>query len=276
MKREAELRRLLRSREELRDAVGAMKSLSAHHFREARRAVEPAGAYRRGVERMLAWAAAGLRGGEGGAGLLVIGAELGLCGSYNAQIVQAAQRRRAALGEGPTFCVGRRATRMLGRAGVEVDRAYAGAAGVQGITALLLELGADMLTTFAEQSLSRFEILSSRFEGVGHTAPTSVELLPIAPPEADEPRAPRYVGAEAFAEAAVREYLFIMLYDLILGALASENGARLAATQGAERWLDERSDVLRRQLTSIRRENSTQEVLEIVAGSRGLRARSLE
>lgn len=41
------------------------------------------------------------------------------------------------------------------------------------------------------------------------------------------------------ASAAIREYLYIVLYDLLLDALASEHGARFVAMQAAERWLDE-------------------------------------
>ena len=70
MKREVELQRRLRSLEALGEAVGAMKSLSAHHFREARRGIEPARRYREGVERILGWAGASLPGGDGEAGLL--------------------------------------------------------------------------------------------------------------------------------------------------------------------------------------------------------------
>ena len=50
MKRELELERRLRSLHTLGEAVGAMKSLSAHHFRETRSAVAPARIYREGVD----------------------------------------------------------------------------------------------------------------------------------------------------------------------------------------------------------------------------------
>jgi F0F1-type ATP synthase gamma subunit len=102
MKREVELSRRLRSLEALGQAFSALKGLSAHHFRQARNAVEPARAYREGVERLFRWSGAAIgAGGGGGAGLLVIGAELGLCGSYNAQLVDAGAARRAELREGP-------------------------------------------------------------------------------------------------------------------------------------------------------------------------------
>lgn len=268
MKRELELRRRLRSLEALGEAVRAMKSLSAHHFREARAALAPAHAYREGVERMLAFSGATLAAGSEGAGLLVIGAELGLCGSYNAQIAEAACRQREGLRSGPTFCVGHRVASLLARRGVQVIRTYAAPASIGGITALLLELAEDVLATYAGERLSSYDILSSRFAGIGSAQPTVLRLLPLeARPQEDASR-PRYVRLDSFASAAIREFLYIILYDLLLDALGSEHGARLLATQSAEKWLDERTARLRRHQAATRREASTQEMLEIAAGAR--------
>ena len=80
--------------------------------------------------------------------------------------------------------------------------------------------------------------------------------------------AARYAGRETFLAVAGRELLYITMYSVLLEALASEHGARLAATQSAEEWLDERAERLRRQLASTRREASTQEAIEIAGGAR--------
>jgi len=275
MKRELELRRRMHSLQALEEAVSAMKSLSAHHFREARKAVEPARAYREGIERILGWVGTTLAAGEGPAGLLVIGSELGLCGSYNARVVEAGARRREELGDGPTFCVGHRATTLLARRDVEVNRSYGAPASVGGITGLLLRLAEDVLTRYATERLSRFDIVSSRFGGVGLVQPTSVRLLPFEPTRPGVARSARYVHPDSFASAAIREFLYITLHDLLLDALASEHGARLVATQSAEQWLEKRTERLRRHLAATRREASTQEMIEIAAGARARRTPAL-
>jgi F-type H+-transporting ATPase subunit gamma len=251
-----------------------MKSLSAHHFREARRAVEPARTYREAVARILDWAGAGLAAGEGEAGLLVIGAELGLCGGYNARLAEAGRQVREELGPGPTFCVGRRAATLLARHEVDIERVHEGPTSVGGITRLLLELAEEILTTFATRRLSSFDIVSSRFGGVGSAAPEKVRLLPVEPRASETGPRVRYVRPDELASATIREFLYITLYDLLLDALASEHGARLIATQAAEKWLDERTDRLHRHLMATRREASTQEMIEISSGARA-RARRL-
>lgn len=268
MRREIELKRRLRSLQALGEAVGAMKSLSAHHFREARNAVQPSRVYREGVERILEWAGATLGAGQGPAGLLVIGAELGLCGGYNAQVVETSVHRRVELGPGPTFCVGRRAATFLTRRGVALTRSYVGPTSIGGITGLLLQLAEDVLTSYAREGLSSFDIVSSRFVGVGTAHPMCVRLLPLEAKPSVGSRRGRYATQRVFVSAVVREFLYITLYDLLLDALASEHGARLVATQSAEQWLDERTARLRRHVTAIRREAATQEMIEIAAGRR--------
>ncbi|MEZ4337279.1 MAG: F0F1 ATP synthase subunit gamma [Sandaracinaceae bacterium] len=213
-----------------------------------------------------------LGGGEGPALLVVVGGELGLSGSYDSRVVDFAVERRAGLGDGPTFAVGQRAGTLMSRRGISIEKAYRGPTSIGGIPARLLPLAEDVLTRWGERGLSRIEIVSSRFVGVGATTPTSTVLLPLEPRVADPALpTPRYVAADRFASVAVRELFYVTLYDLLLDALATEHGARLVATQSAERWLDERTARLRRRLAAARREASTQEVIEIAAGARARR-----
>ncbi|MFO0749621.1 MAG: FoF1 ATP synthase subunit gamma [Myxococcota bacterium] len=279
MSRERELERRLRSLGALSEAVATMKSLSAHHFIDARQALEPARRYREGVDRIVRHSDASLPPGRGAVGLLVVGAELGLCGGYNAHLAEAAADERRARGPGPTLCVGRRLALHLGRQGLPPTASYAMPAGARGIPELLLPLTEAMLERWLAEDLSAFVALSSRFEGVGAGRPEVTVLLPITPPDAAFAAAPedapaprvRYSSARHLAEAAVRERLYIAMHDLLIDALASEHGARLVATQAAERWLDERKERVLRRLAEARRETQTQEMLEIAGGARARR-----
>lgn len=271
MKREHDLGERLHSLEALGAAVGAMKSLSAHHFRAARAGLEAARAYRDGISRAAGIVGAALPAGDGPSGLLVIGSELGLCGGYNTHVVAAAARRRAELGAGPTLCVGRRAAAYLARLAIDVDRTYPAPASVQGITEVLLRLAQDTLGHYVARRMACFEVVSSRFEGVGVDRPTTTRLLPVGA-EALEAVPARYASRDRFVAVAIRELLYITMYSLLLEALASEHGARLAATESAEGWLDDRTAQLRRRLVASRREVSTQETIEIAAGARARRA----
>ena len=274
MRRAPELERHLNSLGVMREAVTAMKSLSAHHVRKARIAAELARTYREGVARFAAVGGRALAtAGDGGAGLLVFGSELGLCGVYNSQVATSAAQRRAELGLGPTLCVGQRAASLLAQRGVEIRQRYAAPGAVEAISDVLLRVAEDVLELYAQHRLSRFEIVASRFDGVGLTHPVSSQLLPIVAPAELSVPARRYVNAEYYARAVNREFLYSTLYGVLLDAFASEHGARLIASQAAERWLDERIERLKRQVASTRRESSTQEVLEIASGARQMSGR---
>jgi F-type H+-transporting ATPase subunit gamma len=274
MKREHSLRRRLRSQETLSEAVGAMKSLSAHHLRSARAALLAARAYRQGIEDALAVIGLHQRESPGDASaILVIAADLGLCGGYNSQIAAAALDYHRRLNARRVYCVGHRPLSLFKRADVKIDREYGAPTSVLGLTELLLHIGEDLLVDYLDGRFGTLNVISAQFEGVGEFTPTCTRLLPINAPDTVSSMKPSsYVTSDHLAAVAVREYLYIRLFQTSLDSLASEHGARLVATESAGEWLSEKTAAARRQLGAIRREASTQEVLGIAATAKRRRA----
>jgi F-type H+-transporting ATPase subunit gamma len=270
MKREHSLRRRLRSLETLSEAVGAMKSLSAHHLRSARAALPAARAYRQGIDDALAVIGLHQRESPGDApAILLVAADLGLCGGYNSQLAAAALDYHGRLNARRVYCVGHRPLSLFKRADVKVDREYSAPTSVLGLTELLLRIGEDLLVDYLDGTFGTLNVISAQFDGVGEFTPTCTRLLPIDPPASVSSMKPSaYVSSGHLAAVAVREYLYIRLFQTSLESLASEHGARLVATESAGEWLSEKTAVARRQLASIRREAATQEVLDIAATAR--------
>ena len=274
MKREHSLRRQLKSLETLSEAVAAMKSLSAHHFRLARAALPAARAYRQGIDDALG--AIGLRQhpspGDVRA-ILLIAADLGLCGAYNSRLAAAALDHHERLHARRVYCVGHRPLSLLKRATVKVDRNYSAPTSVSGLSELLLRLAEDLLADYLNRAFGTLNVISAQFEGVGEFTPICTRLLPIDPPTFVSSMKPSaYVSSDRLTAVAVREYLYIRLFQTSLDSLASEHGTRLVATESAGQWLVEKTTVAQRQLASIRREAATQEVLDIAATARRRRA----
>jgi F-type H+-transporting ATPase subunit gamma len=270
MKREQALQRQLASLELLGEAVNAMKSLSAHHLRAARSGLAAARDYRAGIDELIASAAiAQMAPQVGRPGILLVAADLGLCDGYNARLTEKALTERRRLDAGPMYCVGRRPLAAFRRARVPLARRYPAVTSVAGVTGLLLTLADDVLGDYLKRAFSALHVVSARFDGVGAFTPTTTQVLPVsAPPAAAAVVRTPYGSREHLARTAVREYLYSTLYELLLDALASEHGTRLVATQSAGDWLDDRVRLLQRQLSGVRREASTQEVLEVAAGAR--------
>lgn len=269
MSREAALRRHLRGLEVLDEAVRAMKSLSAHHFRRARAALTTARAYRASLEEaasevLLPESSAV----DGPPTLLVVGANLGLCAHYHAEVVEAAARYRRE-GE-PSFvdCIGTRTAALLARAGLRANRVYDAPGSVEGATHVLLEIVDDLLVPRASGHANTVDVVSARFGGVGAFEVERARLLPLRSLGGAGPRPSPYVTPEHLAEVTARERTFIALYELLLDAMASEHGARLVATNAAGDWLGRELETTRRHLRTLQRDAATREILELSATSR--------
>ncbi len=271
MSRERVLQRRLRTLGTLDEAVGALRSLSAQHFRAARAPLAAARAYRDEVQRFLrvleAAHVAPLP--EGPACIVLLAADLGLVGDYSVRLVREALALRADCGPGPLVCLGRRAVSPLAKAGVQPTSVQPAPTRVAGLAGLLLPLVDTLLSLRRDGELGSLWLVAARFEGAGEYTPVRIPVLPVVapaqlPPLANSP----YCDAEQLRSVVVREYLYASLYETLLEALASEHGKRLVTAESAHSWLDERMSATRRLAAAIRRETSTQEVLEIVVASR--------
>ncbi|HTQ46796.1 MAG TPA: F0F1 ATP synthase subunit gamma [Polyangiaceae bacterium] len=272
MSREASVRAHVRSLAMLSQAVTAMKSLSAHHFRVARDSLASARTYRSELEAAVSNLPAGdLGSGAVPARLLVIGADLGLCAQYHGRIVEAAREAARSLGGQAADCIGRRTAALLARAGIAVRTRYAAPTSVEKVTSVLLDVVTDLFAEYRSGSVGSVHVVSARFGGIGEFEPVQTRLLPLEPLPDGGPPPSRYVSEWHLLEVAARERLFVHLEELLLDAMASEHGMRLVATNAAGDWLDAELERGRRRLRAIRQEASTQEILELVAAARASR-----
>ena len=270
MKRQQYFQHRLQMLSALRDAVGAMRSLSAHHFRRARQALAPARKYRDEMNTLIAEIGIHqpLHAGVP-AGILVIASDLGLCGDYNSRIsrlaIDEARRHRVVT----VFSVGRRVRGALTKQSLAPHRCYDAPASLEGLSRLLLGLTQDIMEAYLAARIGSLQVISAGFDGVGHFTPLSVRVLPVEPLTAADPlRRSPYVDSNHLTMVAVREYLYISLYEILLDALAAEHGMRLMAAESALEWLDGTTTTTARRLSAARSEASTQELLDIVSGSR--------
>ncbi|KAA5546237.1 F0F1 ATP synthase subunit gamma [Roseiconus nitratireducens] len=270
MKREQAFRHRLQTLEALHEAVGAMRSLSAHHFRLARKALPAAREYRKATESIVA--EVGIRPPlhvDGATGLLVVASDLGLCGDYNTRISELAVSEANQFHAATIYSVGRRARAVLQRHGFVPERVYDSPASLSGLPQLLLELAQNILDDYSERRIHTLRVVSAAFEGVGHFQPLSIQVLPIDPVTSMPPLPPSpYVDADHLVASAIREFLYITLYEVLLDAVAAEHGMRLMAAESAMEWLENTSSTTARRLAGVRSEASTQELLDIVAGGR--------
>jgi len=274
MSRERVLERRLHTLHTLEEAVNALRSMSAQHFRRARALLPPVRAYHEEVQAILdvlepAPNTAPTRNHDG-AGIVLIAADLGLCGDYATSLVRETVAARTQLGEGPLFCLGRRALAPLERAGLQPDLLHPAPASIGAIPHLLLPLVDEIVNMAKLGRIDSLTFVAARFEGAGSYHPFQVRVLPVGPsPNQPRLKASPYCGFGHLRDVVIREYLYAALFETLLGALASEHGKRLVIAESARTWLAERIERTQRLVAEIRREQSTQEVLEVANAARG-------
>ena len=270
MKRQQFLQHRLQTLATLQDAVGAMRSLAAHHFRRARKALPSARQYRSEMDTIIA--EIGIRQPlHVGVppGLLVIASDLGLCGDYNSRLSRLAISEAGVHSAQSIYSVGRRVRGALSKHGLKLVRTYDAPASLEGISHLLLGLAQDVLDDYFALKIGSLHIVSANFEGVGHFQPLSIRVLPIKSVSAAQPlRRSPYVESNQLTTVAAREFLYITLYEILLDALAAEHGMRLMAAESALQWLESTATSTSRHLATARSEAATEELLDIVAGTR--------
>jgi F-type H+-transporting ATPase subunit gamma len=274
--RERVLQRKLRALRTLDEAVSALRSLSAQHFRIARALLPASRSYRDEITALLGVlrdpALAAEPEPAAPAGVVLVTADLGLIGDYTARLVREALALRGEVGEGPLLCLGQRAAAPLARAAVRADRIVPAPTSVASLTGLLLPLVDEILSLREAGRLGALWLVAARFEGAGHFRPVRVPLLPVAPP-ADVPplAASSYCAPGPLRFIVMREYLVAAFHETLIEALASEHGKRLVTAEAARSWLAERIQETDRIAASLRRESATQEVLEIAGAARATR-----
>ena len=113
-------------------------------------------------------------------------------------------------------------------------------------------------------------------------APTVRPLLPLDPDLVRDLAARTWASRrlpiltmdpEALFASVIRNHLFASVFRAAAEAMATENAARLALMQQAERAIDERVSELLFATRSARQSDVTNELLDVIAGFEALKAR---
>ncbi|MDY7078268.1 MAG: FoF1 ATP synthase subunit gamma [Chloroflexota bacterium] len=218
-----------------------------------------------------------MRGKEGGTRVvtLVVGSERGLCGRFNAAIVEQTERY---LAEQETAGVrvelvvmGKRAARILQkREEGLVSSAALPAAGLPP-SRLAFDLTRRWLARYEEHELDAVDLIYNAYQGTGRYEPAVVRLIPSTLPtsEAAAPPWPPIIETDpaSLYTRVVEQWSAVRLYELLLDSAAAEHSARFqlmeAATQNAERLIDE----LTLALQTARQQAITQEMQELAVGA---------
>ena len=227
--------------------------------------------------------------------LLLITSNRGLCGAFNANLIREARHRIEALeGAGATL-----ALHIVGKKGITffkfAKRAIASQRtdiGDKPTAAHAAELVGPLMAQFAAGAVDAVEVVFAQFRSAVSTPPTTLRILPIAPPrsdgrtvgqsdgvgrgQSDRPtvRPSVYIlkpSAEAILEQLLPLYVKNQVYRALVETAAAFLGAQRTAMKNATDNAGEIIELLQRTYNRARQAQITQEIAEIVGGAEALR-----
>ncbi|HHK60147.1 MAG TPA: ATP synthase F1 subunit gamma [Desulfobacterales bacterium] len=212
--------------------------------------------------------------------IIVITADRGLCGSFNANIIARAESEAKALeaeGKKVRFVgVGKKGARYFKRTG-KLRQAYEDIMGTfQMFNAR--EIAQDSARAFLDGEIDECRLVYGQFVSVVTQKPTVERLLPIAGVEEGDGEetgpAGDFIyepGPEEIMDVLLPLYLNVMVYHAMLEVSASEHAARMTAMDNATNACKDMIHDLTLLYNKARQAGITAELMDIVGGAEALK-----
>ncbi|HYI10335.1 MAG TPA: ATP synthase F1 subunit gamma [Thermoanaerobaculia bacterium] len=277
-----DLRRRIRSTKNTQQITKAMKMVSAAKLRRAQERMMAARPYSAALREVLASLSTRVdlarhpllaeRETESKVLLLVVTADRGLCGAFNANIIRNAQNAIVERGwpHVELLPIGRKAIDFFKRRTTPIRRQ-----GAHVYQALNLEtargIAQGIIDDFIGGEFDAVYVLYNEFKSIMAQKVTLERLLPLPRIEPD-PNAPAidYLyapGPEQILSDLLPKHIEFQLYRVLLESAAAEQGARMTAMESATKNASDMIAHLTLTYNRIRQASITKEIIEIVSGA---------
>ncbi|MGH9125343.1 MAG: F0F1 ATP synthase subunit gamma [Acidimicrobiales bacterium] len=290
---ERALRRRIKSVQSTKKITRAMELIAASRIVKAQQRVLAARPY---IEQLTTVIANLSRAGAGAShplledrptvatvGYIVVTADRGLCGGYNATMQRTAERAitadQAAGRDYRLIPVGRKGANFFRYRKFRVDASFTGFS-ENPTYEDARAIAADVLDRYQSGEIDRVVLIYTRFLSLGSQRPAERQMLPMDPTAIAETVPEEKTGSadsyefepspeEILAELLPR-YVEARLFGALLEAAASEQAARQRAMKAATDNANELIKNLNRIANRARQDAITTEIMEIVGGAEGL------
>jgi F-type H+-transporting ATPase subunit gamma len=214
--------------------------------------------------------------------LVVVTADRGMCGAFNANIIRTASARieelygqHRAEGSLRLYCVGKKGADYFSKRNYPVTSKYTGIYnGLHFGTARAIV--ADLTGAYLRGEIHRVEVIYNEFKNSAQQRLVVEQLLPVVQ---DQPAAPSrsqvdYIYEPSSAEiisALVPKHLNFQFWRVLLESNAAEQGARMTAMENASTNARDLIRTLQLSYNKARQGAITKELLEIVSGAEALK-----
>src|SRR5436309_7329155 len=210
------------------------------------------------------------------AALLLITSNRGLCGAFNANLIREARRRLEELEAQDAHTE----LHLVGKKGISYFKFTKRNIATQRVDIgdrptldHAAELAKSLMERFSKGDLDAVDIVFAKFNSAVSTPPTTLRVLPVAPPEKRRSTV-NYIlepSAEEILDELLPLYVQNQFYRALVETAAAEHGARRTAMKNATDAGSDMLTILQRTFNRARQAQITQELAEIVGGAEALK-----
>jgi len=282
-----DLRRRIKSTQNMQQITKAMKAVAAAKMRKAQDAVLMARPYAVRIKSVLGRVAAASTDVKNPLlevrepkkiAYIVMTADRGLCGGFNSNIIRYAvnEFKNNQDAELSIVTVGRKGTDYFSRRGYNIVGRYVGLMDHIQYGAVR-EIASKVIEKYANQEYDAVYLIYSQFVNALVQKPTQVKLLPAEPPvepeSADAGQKALYIfepSPEAVLDELLPKYIENGIYQGFLETRAGFYSAQMTSMENATKSASELIENLTLSMNRARQEQITTEITEIVGGAAAL------
>ena len=283
-----DIQRRIRSVESTQKITKAMELISASRIIRAERRVREARPYAEKLTQVIRDLAATTERlehpllethTEGAHAVVVITADRGLAGAYNANALRTAERTRRELGEAAAaYAIGRKAISAYRFRRIPMQAQWSGFSDTPNYTDAQT-IANKLIEDFTEGRIAAAKLVFTRFESLMVQRPVVADLLPIREEAVAGGRelSPLFEFEPEPSELLkllLPLYVEVQVYQALLESAASEHAARRRAMSAATENAEELIAHLTRVMNQARQAEITAEIADIVGGAEALRVKA--
>jgi F-type H+-transporting ATPase subunit gamma len=204
--------------------------------------------------------------------LLLLTADRGLCGGFNANLIRQSESFIATEGRAASLTiVGRKGHDHYKRRRTPIVEHFGGATGPTAL-AQAREIVGRTVPRFVDGEVDAVYLLYGRFRSALSQEPTLERLLPIETPRSETSREYLYEPSRgAVIESLLPRWVEAKVFQALLESIASEQGARMTAMESATTNASDMIERLTLEMNRARQATITKELMEIVGGAEALK-----
>lgn len=278
-----QIRKRIRVAGDIAQITGAMEMVAAARLKKAQDRLMAARPYVRALEEIVSELIAGTsvdarhplaaERPEQPAAVFVVTADRGLCGSYNSGVFRLTEQTLPTLGPDPRLMViGRRGRAYFRRRGHTLHELPVEESSQLGFPEAV-QIARALEETFLKRVVNRVWMVYTEYVSPITQRPTLEQLLPLAPPETDQPVTSEYIcepDAARLMDSLLPGYLTARVYYALLESATSEHAARMTSMSAATDNATQMISSLTLALNRARQAAITKEISEIVSGAEAL------